>query len=177
MADPNDRFERVISREKESWRELNNCMEHLKNLMQRVKAEGVKEGVDRVSLVYNKLMKQRVELHAEYRAKLHAAEREVEVASNKFTGRVETTESRVLGALEAVSDKLAEQGNTLEQVQRKLADQDKVLSVLAALTPTPRPGTRPGTRPGAEVDGSRQAFESRPIETAQHPGDEGTRTK
>lgn len=58
MAVADDCLERLISREKESWREFKDSMEHLKLLVQRVKVEGVKDSVDRAIAVYVKLMKQ-----------------------------------------------------------------------------------------------------------------------
>lgn len=82
MAEANDRFERLISGEKDSWREFKDCIEHLKHLMHRVKTEGVKEGVERANAVYAKLMKQRTDIHAEFRAQLNAVEKEAKSASN-----------------------------------------------------------------------------------------------
>lgn len=115
--------------------------------MQRVKTEGVRESVERLNTVYNKLMKQRGEIHAEYRARLNAAEKEADAASNKFIGRVDTSESRMLEVWDEVSVKLAEQGDALGQVQRKLADQDKALSVLVA---SPPPAQEPVEGPDSE---------------------------
>lgn len=52
----------------------------------------------------------------------------------------------MLGVLDGVSAKLVEQGDVLEQMQRKLADQDKVLFVLAA-SPPPAQGPVLGPDP------------------------------
>lgn len=129
-AETNDRLERLISREKDSWREFKDCIEHLKLLTQRVKTEGVKEGIDKAGSVYYKLMKQRTEIHAEVRAKLHAAEKIVESAYNKVTDRIEASETKMLTALEGVAAKVADQCSTLDQVQHKLTDQEVALSTL-----------------------------------------------
>lgn len=138
MAEPNDRYERLISREKELWRGLNNCIEQLKHLMQRVKTEEVKEGVEQTSTVYNKLTKQRIDLHAEFKAQLNAAGEEVQSVSNKVADRIAASESRMMEALDGVAAKLAEQCDAFDQVRRKLADQEATLFTLV----TPPDSTR-----------------------------------
>lgn len=88
-----------------------------------MKTERVKENVELAVVHLATLRKARDELHAYWRKRLEYAGREVETAGNKLAVRVEALEERVLGVL--------------DNVQFKLAEQDKTLAKLTARTVSP----------------------------------------
>lgn len=121
---------------------MNEVIEGLKSLMEKVKTEGVKEGVEQFAACFNKRAKVRGDLHAEYQARMNAAERESNVAGNKIADRVQALEDKVMGVL--------------DQVAYKLVMQDTAFSELAKSTASPPPKCR-ATMRGSNPEKQREA--------------------
>lgn len=97
----------MVGREKELFKKMGEAFDFLKGLMGKVKTEGVKDGVDRAALCFDKLKKARTDLRAEYLARMETADREIGKADTKMADRVQVMEDKVMGVLEQVADKLA----------------------------------------------------------------------
>lgn len=115
-----DRTVISTSCEDEAWRDLRDAIDSHKTQITKVRSEGVRESVDRAVTSMNALAKARDALYLEWRLKVKATAHEA--ADNKVADRVEALENRVL--------------SVLDQVQLKLAEQDKILSNLPL--PLPR---------------------------------------
>lgn len=90
-------------RESELLRDVKAVLETLKGQVMRVKTEGVKENVKRLTLMLKNFMRVRDEVSAEWRAKLDCAQHSAAEREFKLTSRLEATEGQIVGALELVA--------------------------------------------------------------------------
>lgn len=81
--------------------------------MVRMKAEDVKDNVDKVWLLLFSFVKIRDEIGAEWRVRMDDFGRKSAEAWEKFAKKLETTETRILTAIGTVSGKLTEHGKCL----------------------------------------------------------------
>lgn len=112
---PSDRrTDAFINRENAAWKNLKAIIDALKSQMIKVRAEGVRENVDKAVSHIISLGAAREALHDELRAMAKPTNGAPD--SGVTTDRVDALEAKVLGVL--------------DQVQRRLENQDKVLATL-----------------------------------------------
>jgi len=95
-------------------------LDTLKGNIVRIKAERVKEGVEKLAGLFNNWIKIRHEVNCEVKniVKTEITKREALSADTKIVDRVEASEEKILGALSALSTKVLEN----ETAITKLAD-------------------------------------------------------
>lgn len=114
----------MACREDEAWRQLRNAIDSLKSQMTKVRSEGVREAVERGVTSMSVLAKAKDVLHVKWRSKIKTAGHET--ADSKVAEIMEALETRVL--------------SVLDQIQLKLAGQDKASSnLIAPAAPTRSP--------------------------------------
>lgn len=103
-----DRLAKLTKHENEILRDVHGTMEHLKSIVPRVKTEGVRDDVDKLSLLLELLVKSRSEIKAEYRTMV-VGERSMAdsaAAGSRTIDQVAESEARILGALGAINGRL-----------------------------------------------------------------------
>lgn len=96
--------------------EMKTAVDALKQQMTRVKAEGVRDTVDKVAGLLGRYIKVKDELHAEWHARVEHAARSTAELEGNISSLVHATEDKIMGVLSAVSDKLAEHDRSLAKL-------------------------------------------------------------
>lgn len=112
-----DKLQALSKREHDQFREIRTLVETLKAASVKVKTEGVRDYVDELCALVNGYARTRDELNTEWRFKLELASQKP--ASDEIAGRLEETESRILGALGTMSTKLQEHEERFERLSAK----------------------------------------------------------
>lgn len=89
--------------------------------MSKVKAEDIRDNVERVYLLYDMLVKCKYETQTEFRARINVADNDLQTVHNKFTGRVNALEAKMVGALKRMVIRITDQDKTLEKLAVLLA--------------------------------------------------------
>lgn len=112
-----DKHQALSKREHDQLREIRTLVETLKAASVKVKTEGVRDHVDKLCALVNGYARTRDELNTEWRFKLELASRKP--VNDEIAGRLEETESRILGALGTMSTKLQEHEERFEKLSAK----------------------------------------------------------
>lgn len=128
---PGDWTERLIKRENDAWNALRSTIEALQSGKTNVRAESVRDNVDKTVSCLISLGAAREAIHAELRARSATAPRALETGERNDTAdRVTALESKVMNAIDKVQEKLESHGRALE---------------IMASTPAPVSTAAPGT--------------------------------
>lgn len=87
--------------------------------MVRVKTEGVKDSVDKMSTLFVSFAKAREELNAKWRARLDLATRSTNGTEDNLMSVLKTSESKIMGVLRSLTEKLANHDRCFERLRVK----------------------------------------------------------
>jgi len=113
-----DRLKTLLARETDGEKALLNLIEALKLQMVRVRADGVKDNVDKLASTFASLQRYRNDTITEAKKQLatERAMRQAQAVTPNVVDRVEATERKILGVLETVSSKLEQHDQAIAKI-------------------------------------------------------------
>lgn len=107
-ASADNRLTKLYRHEADLLGEVRGILDSLKSQMIRVKTEGVRENVEKITALFDVLVKSRDDIKAEYRVRSASERTKAETSSTetKVADRVAASEAKILEALAAVNKRL-----------------------------------------------------------------------
>lgn len=105
-------------RKNEMWREVKSVLETLKTQMTRVKTEGIKKSVGKLTSFLCNCMKVRDEHGPMWRSRLDCTGRSTAEVEDKLASRLDASEGRIMSALKSVAARLTSYDRCLVELGR-----------------------------------------------------------